>query len=195
MPGQPFTSFRNPNGKLTGEQVLSMRNRYAAGESQGSLARDFGVSVGTVGRIVRGESWQGTKANASARPSTLPPTEDEIRESGERLLAKLGEEKPAARPLPAYLAGIEDADEPVRYVPPVKSELSESDAAELVAKRAQSDQQLIARFVEATGIPLEEIQERYLACRGDRQAIGKLFNDLAHAPKREFITLKETLDD
>ena len=29
-----------------------------AGETQGSLSRRFGVSVGQIGRIVRGESWQ-----------------------------------------------------------------------------------------------------------------------------------------
>jgi len=44
--------------RITADQVLAMRERYARGETQGSLARAFHLSVGQVGRIVRGESWQ-----------------------------------------------------------------------------------------------------------------------------------------
>lgn len=45
--------------KLTSEQVAEIRQHYAEGATQGALARHFKVTIGTIGRIVRGESWQG----------------------------------------------------------------------------------------------------------------------------------------
>ena len=54
-----FEKRNNASRKLSGLQVSEIRRRYMEGETQGSLSRDFGVSVGQVGRIVRGESWQG----------------------------------------------------------------------------------------------------------------------------------------
>lgn len=44
--------------KLTPQQVLEMRNRGASGETHGSLSRAFGIGIGQVGRILRGEAWQ-----------------------------------------------------------------------------------------------------------------------------------------
>jgi|SRR5215471_10362327 len=55
--------------RLTATLVMEMRERYARGETQGSLARAFHLSVGQVGRIVRGESWQ---------EYARVPTEEEI---------------------------------------------------------------------------------------------------------------------
>lgn len=56
----PMTKFRAGNisrAKLTPEDVVEIRRRYNALETQGALARAYGVSIGTIGRIVRGESW------------------------------------------------------------------------------------------------------------------------------------------
>lgn len=66
-----FTKGHRQAGKLNGEQVLRIRELYGAGYSQGSLARTFQVTIGTIGRIVRGESWQGI-ANAP-EPLVNPP--------------------------------------------------------------------------------------------------------------------------
>lgn len=45
--------------KLTPSKVYEMRQRFfEQGWTQGALAREYGVSVGQVGRITRGESWQ-----------------------------------------------------------------------------------------------------------------------------------------
>lgn len=46
-------------GKLTPAQVRTIRERLAAGESQGSLARRYGVAVSTIGMIKRGRLWAG----------------------------------------------------------------------------------------------------------------------------------------
>lgn len=43
--------------KLTVEQVAEIRRLYGEGYTQGSICRHFGVTIGTIGRIVRGESW------------------------------------------------------------------------------------------------------------------------------------------
>ena len=48
---------RHPLAKLTEAQVTEMRERYAAGETQPVLAREFGVVAPVVSMIVRGKSW------------------------------------------------------------------------------------------------------------------------------------------
>ncbi len=53
-----FNRHNNRAAKVTHTIVLEMRERYALGWSQGRLAREYHLSVGQVGRIVRGESWQ-----------------------------------------------------------------------------------------------------------------------------------------
>lgn len=49
---------RNKTRKLTQGQVQEMRQFYGEGATQGALAKHYGMSVGQVGRIVRGESWR-----------------------------------------------------------------------------------------------------------------------------------------
>ena len=44
--------------KVSRDDVELMRKAYGEGATQGALARRFGISVGQVGRIVRGEAWQ-----------------------------------------------------------------------------------------------------------------------------------------
>lgn len=95
--------------RLTPEQVLRIRERYASGETQGALSREFQVSVGQVGRIVRGESWQKYTQvrNASdlmhenALNGVRPPNEEELarraKESEARLLELL--KQPVREPL------------------------------------------------------------------------------------------------
>ena len=53
-----FNQGHLKSAKLTPSQVLELRQAYVQGATQGSLARRYRVSVGTIGRIVRGESWQ-----------------------------------------------------------------------------------------------------------------------------------------
>jgi len=68
--------------KMTPSQVADMRLAYSQGATQGQLCARFGVSVGTVGRIVRGESWIETAASAQRMPSPR-----EFEDSQQRLLA------------------------------------------------------------------------------------------------------------
>jgi len=64
--------------KVSPAQVLEIRKRYDGGlATQGSLAREFGVSVVQIGRIVRREVW-------NSLPET--PGEDDFAESAKRLL-------------------------------------------------------------------------------------------------------------
>jgi HNH endonuclease len=44
--------------KLTPEQVREIRERYAAGERQIPLAKEYGINHGTVSRIVNREFWE-----------------------------------------------------------------------------------------------------------------------------------------
>ena len=44
--------------KLTADKVMLMRSAYAGGATQSELSLRYGLSIGQIGRIVRGESWQ-----------------------------------------------------------------------------------------------------------------------------------------
>lgn len=91
-----FTVGHRRSAKLTPEQVLDMRRLYAEeGWSQGRLARHFCLSVGQVGRIVRGEQWQDypqvlTDQEIEHRMAILPqPDAATLEESMARLSEKL----------------------------------------------------------------------------------------------------------
>jgi transcriptional regulator with XRE-family HTH domain len=58
-------------------QVLEIRERYSQGETQGSLCRAFGVSIGTIGRIVRGETWNQYQGPRGEQKFNLPPASQE----------------------------------------------------------------------------------------------------------------------
>ena len=103
--------------RLTAGQVVEIRQRYAAGESQGMLSRVFEVSLGQIGRIVRGESWQHVPGAAAGRLSEresvdwarrmagnglLKSDDEAIKESAARLMERLrgeGVEIPPPPPL------------------------------------------------------------------------------------------------
>lgn len=53
-----FNKGNTRGADLTAMQVLEIREKYTQGQTQGSLAREYGMSVGHIGRIVRGEVWQ-----------------------------------------------------------------------------------------------------------------------------------------
>lgn len=75
----PFTQRNTRAAKLTATSVLEIRDFYERGRvSQGQLARDYGVSVVQIGRIVRGEVWQGLRQGM--------PSADALDESAQRLL-------------------------------------------------------------------------------------------------------------
>lgn len=48
---------RSASAKLTAETVMECRRRYAAGESQRALAREFGVHQSTVSLAITGVNW------------------------------------------------------------------------------------------------------------------------------------------
>jgi DNA-binding XRE family transcriptional regulator len=73
--------------RLTGEQVLKIRALYQMrGVTQGSLARQFQVSVNTIANIVNGLTWQSLGAGEVNRP---PPHADPAVPSNEQIAASL----------------------------------------------------------------------------------------------------------
>lgn len=52
---------KNPSAKLTQDQVNVIRQAWAEGTRISHLAREFGVSVGLLSRIVRGLAWPTSK--------------------------------------------------------------------------------------------------------------------------------------
>jgi hypothetical protein len=49
---------KHTNAKLTNKQAADIRRRYAAGETQIPLAKEYGVSQRVISLIVRGESYK-----------------------------------------------------------------------------------------------------------------------------------------
>ena len=75
-----FGLKNNAARKLTIGQVNEIRDLYAQGYTQGSIGKHFGVSIGQIGRIVRGESWMKVAMTRAMTPA-------EIEASAQRLLA------------------------------------------------------------------------------------------------------------
>lgn len=48
----------NPGARLSDEQVLTIRERAANGESQTALSQEYGVARTLIGMIARGQAWQ-----------------------------------------------------------------------------------------------------------------------------------------
>lgn len=57
-----MTKFQPGNtrgGKLSNEQVFELRQKYASGRfTQAQLCREYGLHINTIGKILRGESYQ-----------------------------------------------------------------------------------------------------------------------------------------
>ena len=51
----------HPRAKLTSEQVVQIRERRASGETLKHIAKAFGVSRATAGRICSGQTWKSVK--------------------------------------------------------------------------------------------------------------------------------------
>lgn len=49
---------KHRNSKLTGPEVLNIRERYAKGEHTGSIAKDFGVSNTSIRAVTSGQTWR-----------------------------------------------------------------------------------------------------------------------------------------
>lgn len=107
MPSNKFSQGHTRSAKLTAMQVIDIRVKFADGATQGSLAREYGVTVGTIGRITRGETWNQfqfveSEGQVDARLAKErlafgprpPPTQDEILASQRKLAAMLGEAAP-----------------------------------------------------------------------------------------------------
>jgi hypothetical protein len=58
LPGE-----RNGRARFTEDDVRTMRDRYAAGESQTAIARRFNTSQSRVSEIVLGKSWRCVPSN------------------------------------------------------------------------------------------------------------------------------------
>jgi hypothetical protein len=93
MPGTPFKQQNSRAAKVTSTQVYDIRRRYAEGETQASLAREYKLSVNQIGRIVRGEAWgqfanpvEGTERELYRQPTV---TDNEIEASLRRVQEQL----------------------------------------------------------------------------------------------------------
>lgn len=79
-----FNRGNSKAAKLNAEKVHEILEKYnSQGYTQARLCREYGVGVNTIGRIVRGESWQSVPTPARE------PTQDEINASMARILQLL----------------------------------------------------------------------------------------------------------
>lgn len=100
------TDRRRPTAKATPALVQTIRVEYAAGASQSTLARRYQLSINTIGRIVRGETWQDLpdQPQAAGTPAEQAALKAEAADSLKRLLAIQSNPAPeahsASAPLP-----------------------------------------------------------------------------------------------
>lgn len=55
--GKPHLGERNGRAKLTTAQVIVIRQRATAGETQAALATEFGLSISALHKLVNNKSW------------------------------------------------------------------------------------------------------------------------------------------
>lgn len=105
-----FNQNNSRASKLSPVQVHEIRSKYAAGYTQASLCREYGISIGQIGRIVRGESWQQfpvartenqVQADYLRQHGSPPPepTEEEIAASAAKLDALVAAEEERIDPI------------------------------------------------------------------------------------------------
>lgn len=96
-----FRQFNTRSAVLKPEQVLAIRQEYEEGATQRELCRKYGVSLGTIGRVVRGETWQQFQGPRAEHISVVADDAPEILESQARLQAMLKGEPTAASQEPS----------------------------------------------------------------------------------------------
>lgn len=85
-----FRRFNTKSATLTPDQVYAIRQEYENGATQGELCRKYGVSINTIGRIVRGETWTQFQGPRTEHIHNKPPVSDEeVQASEQRLRAAL----------------------------------------------------------------------------------------------------------
>lgn len=85
-----FRRFNTKSATLTPDQVYAIRQEYESGATQGELCRKYGVSINTIGRIVRGETWTQFQGPRTEHIHDKPPASDEeIQASEQRLRESL----------------------------------------------------------------------------------------------------------
>lgn len=98
-----FQQGNNRASKLTGEQVMNIRDEYKMrGVTQPMLAIKYQVSVNTIANIVKGLTWQhllrGEPREVNRPPLyAVMPTADEAQASMSRLQARLEENEARAK--------------------------------------------------------------------------------------------------
>lgn len=120
-----FERQNSKAAKLSPDDVRLIRQYYSEGATQGQLCRHFGVSVGQIGRIVRGESWAGKAADGMK-------TEAEAARSLAQLTTRLADVGVAAAPRAMSApppSPLEGADAPAETEGASLSKLNERAAA------------------------------------------------------------------
>lgn len=96
---------------FTWAEVDAIRRRYAEGESQGKLARAYCVTINTIGRIVRGETYVENSRVGVDQPYGRPHVDlndpESVKKLGERIMANAK----ALGPIDPELLGVKE------YVP------------------------------------------------------------------------------
>jgi hypothetical protein len=123
--------FNSKAQKLSTPRVKEMYERLLEGETQGAMAREYGLSVIQVGRIARGESRAQETGAQGPLPSRQEMTEVDYEASAREVLSRLAAmPKREPPPNPMWNPGAED-QEPSGLVEKLLSEANEIRAKDL----------------------------------------------------------------
>jgi len=64
--GRSGRGEKHPNSKLTNAQAMDIRARHLAGDRPKAMAKAYGVALGTIEKLVYGESWTHLEGEASS---------------------------------------------------------------------------------------------------------------------------------
>src|ERR1035441_2901766 len=78
--GTSFHGERNPAAKLTRQIVVECRRRHANGETQRSLAAEFGVTFQAMSSAIIGKNWRRGAPEGVPRRQFLPRSEEHTAE-------------------------------------------------------------------------------------------------------------------
>lgn len=136
--------------RLTPTEVGRIRAQYAKGQTQGSLSREFSVSVVQIGRIVRGEVWQHIPAPGGML------SEGELKQRGERLLGVASGDATAqlAEEFEAFLR-----DEPKKVGPP-PSALDDGEPAAAESAGVTEGLSALQRTAAKYGLDIEQLRSK-----------------------------------
>lgn len=176
---------RMGSSAFTEGEVARIKAALKAGHSPRSLAEDHDVALETIRKIGRGDTFAWVEADeyAVVNPADeflSTPLSPELKAAADASAAELMQR--IAEREAAEAEHKRRMEELLGRMPVSKAEptpgIPNDPSPDLIRRRAEADRRMQETLAQRTGLGLEEIQKRWIDCKGDREAIARLVNEL-----------------